>query len=656
MAGTATAYRNRFWAACLLPLAVSLFFAQRRIDSPNVSSRMDTIQSLAERGTFCIDGSLNLFMVDVIRIDGRFYSDKPPLLSVLGAAVYWPFHRLIGLSFEKHAPWVYHGLTVLLVGVPLAVGLWLLAKCLALAGLDERAVTTTVFLTGAGTMFLPYAVTFNNHVPAATMVVAGLCCILRAEADPARAALWPAAAGAFGALAFHFDFAPGGAALLGFAALAFWREKRLRDLLACAAGAIGPMALYVFLNFLITHDFKPAYLHGEYYEYEGSILRSYDGMKRLYGTTIPSQFFHYFIGYRGFFAYSPILLFGLWEAIRRIARGERYRSHAGAALSVLILAAGAYAVQRARMAGGSYAMRWLLPVTPLFAFFMGLAFARLGGRVWRGLFWAAAAWSVLVAAIGVPRPWSSNIRSPITFLDNLAYFGQTWFPPAKAPVYWIVEATSLEKDYAYFEIGRWHMNHRYHRAAVADLERGRSLFDPERMRRLEPGGLLPDYFDLTDYYLGICHGSLGRHDLAVEAFERFLAQRPNDTGALNNYAVSLAQMGLHAQAVTALRKSLEIDPNKAFTLRTIGRAYIQLKRPDLAAAHWERALAADPNDASLRRELVNLYHDVGNKPKALEHLRALQPLRPNDDAVRQAIRTLEAESAVTTPTATTVKP
>lgn len=645
---TATDHRKRLRLACLLPLAVSVLFAQRKIDSPNVSSRMDTIQSLVEQHSFCIDQSLNRFMVDVARIDGRFYSDKPPLLSVLAAGVYWPLHRILGLSFEKHAPWLYHILTVLFVGVPLAIGLWLLAKCLALAGLDHEAVTTAVFLTGAGTMFLPYAVTFNNHGIAATMIVAGLYCVLRAGADEARAVRWQAAAGCFAALAFNFDLAPGGSTLLGLAGLAFWRGRRLRDLMAFGAGAAGPVLLYLFLNWLVTGGLKPAYLHPEYYEYEGSILRSYDGMKRPYATTVPSQFFHYLVGYRGFFSYSPILLFGLWEAVRQIGRGGRYRPHAVVALVVLLFTAGAYAVQLARMAGGSYAMRWLLPVTPLFAFFMGLAFVRLVGRRGRGLFWTAAAFSILVAAVGVPRPWSSNIRSPITFLDNLAYFGEGLFPPAKAPVYWIVEATSLEKDYAYFEIGRRHMNRGYLDAAIADLEHARTLIDPERARALEPGGRRPEYFNLTDYYLGMCYGRTGRPDLAVEAFERLLKREPDNTGALNNYAVSLRQMGLRAQAVAALRKSLAIEPNKVFTLRTLGQVYVELKRPDLAVAHWEHALEIQPREIDLRRALINVFYETGNREKALEHLRVLEGFRPEDKDVRQAIRKLEAEDSPTT--------
>ncbi|MBM3333748.1 glycosyltransferase family 39 protein, partial [Candidatus Sumerlaeota bacterium] len=235
-----------------MPLVVSVLFAQHDVDSPNVASRMDTIQSLVERRTFCIDQSLGKFRVDVIKIGDHFYSDKPPLLSVLGAGLYWPLHTILGMSFanKAHEPWLYHILTVVFVGLTAAIGLWLLAQCLFLAGLESSAIARTVILTGAGTMFLPYAVTFNNHVPAAMAITGALYCFLRAQSNGASAARWLALAGLFAGLAFNLDVVPGAVALVGFAALAFQRKRRLADVAAYGIGLIGPMLVFFFLNWL----------------------------------------------------------------------------------------------------------------------------------------------------------------------------------------------------------------------------------------------------------------------------------------------------------------------------------------------------------------------------------------------------------------------
>jgi tetratricopeptide (TPR) repeat protein len=278
------------------------------------------------------------------------------------------------------------------------------------------------------------------------------------------------------------------------------------------------------------------------------------------------------------------------------------------------------------MAGGSYAMRWLLPATPLFAFFMALAIERLATRG-RRLLAVAAGVSIVVAAVGVPRPWSSNIRSPITFLDNLAFFAQTLRPPAGAPVYWIVETTSLEKGYAYLEIGRWHMNHGYYTAAVSDLERARSL-DPRRA-------------NLADYYLGICHDAAGNPMQAVLVYERLLANEPRNTGAWNNYARALQKLGLVPNARKAFEKSLEIDPDNFYTLRGIGQFHLEQDAPQQAIEYWERALEVHPNDIDLRRRLVNLLWKSGKRDRTLEHLRRLEQLTPGDKQIPRAIQQLE---------------
>lgn len=608
-------YRWLTYVACLLPLAVSLLFAQRHLDSPNVSSRMDTIQSLVERGTFCIDDSLNQFMVDVVKIDGRFYSDKPPLLSVLGAAAYWPLNKFAGLTFETHASWIYYLLTVMFVGLTLTFGLWVFSLCLELAGLRSATVAKATFLTAAGTMFLPYSVTFLNHAPAATTIVAALYCLMRADASEAGRARWLAASGFSAALAFNFDLAPGGCVLLGFGVMAIVIGSRVRDFVAYGVGAAAPLALYAFLNFLVTHDLTPIYLHHEYYEYEGSVLRSYDALKQVYGKSVFSRVFHMLIGYRGFLLYSPILLFGLWKAFRHCAGRGRYRALGVVSIASTLAVCIAYSLESGGMAGGSYGMRWLLALTPFFAFFMALWMDRAGSAIARWLFRFAAAFSIPIALIGVPRPWSTNILSPFTFLDNVAYFQQNLRPPASGLVYGIVNATSLEKDYAYFELGRWHMNHGFYREAVRDLERSRELADPEAARKLEPGGALPDYFNLTDYYLGICYDSIGRPDKSVKAYERLLQKEPENTAALNTYAFLLMGLGLNDKALVMLRRSFVADPNKPSTNAGLGVLLLDLGQRTEAIQHLHRALESGPEASGTISRMMNYYRRHGEDAK-----------------------------------------
>ena len=59
--------------------------------SGNVWSRYMTIESIVERRTMVIEQSPMLASSgspDIVRFDGHYYSDKPPVLSAIGAIVY----------------------------------------------------------------------------------------------------------------------------------------------------------------------------------------------------------------------------------------------------------------------------------------------------------------------------------------------------------------------------------------------------------------------------------------------------------------------------------------------------------------------------------------------------------------------------------------
>jgi hypothetical protein len=115
------------WIVILCPLLTVLFFTQHHIGSPNDASRIATIQSLVEYHTFALD-SVNLAaMVDVQKRNGHFQSDKPPMMQVLGAIVYYPLYKS-GYTFDSHFSTVYYLLTLVLVGIPFVIICLLLYK------------------------------------------------------------------------------------------------------------------------------------------------------------------------------------------------------------------------------------------------------------------------------------------------------------------------------------------------------------------------------------------------------------------------------------------------------------------------------------------------------------------------------------------------
>ena len=79
---------------CLILVFATLL--QDSLWNANVRSRLATVQSLVERGTFRIDESEFRDTIDKVQVNGHFYSDKPPLLAVMGAASYYLVRALEG--------------------------------------------------------------------------------------------------------------------------------------------------------------------------------------------------------------------------------------------------------------------------------------------------------------------------------------------------------------------------------------------------------------------------------------------------------------------------------------------------------------------------------------------------------------------------------
>src|SRR5829696_9086625 len=85
------------WVLAACAFAFAAAGAKPFASSWNDGSRLASVEALVERGTFCIDGTtflapngapaydpanplLERGTLDKLRIDGRWYSDKPPLV------------------------------------------------------------------------------------------------------------------------------------------------------------------------------------------------------------------------------------------------------------------------------------------------------------------------------------------------------------------------------------------------------------------------------------------------------------------------------------------------------------------------------------------------------------------------------------------------
>lgn len=160
----------------------------------NDRSRWATVSALVDDGTYAIDRQLQIRdsrtgrrtwqTIDLVRHrgpDGRqhYYSSKPPLLPTMIAGVYAAVRGLTGLTLEQR-PFFVGRLVLALVNLPMLAVLY---GCVVSVILRHRIRPWgAIFLTAGtvfGTLVTPFAITLNNHLPAATATAVALWCFVR---------------------------------------------------------------------------------------------------------------------------------------------------------------------------------------------------------------------------------------------------------------------------------------------------------------------------------------------------------------------------------------------------------------------------------------------------------------------------------------------
>jgi hypothetical protein len=392
-----------FWVA-LMPLTL------RPRHSGNVWSRYMTIESLVERGTMAVERSPLRAMSgspDLIRVGSHYYSDKPPVLTALGAGLYLPLWlagqrlgRTPGEFVIVNAVLV-SGLVGAFSGLSV-VGVRQLLQCAPI-----RPIASDLLALGFAfsSLLLSYGVTFNNH----SVACGGLTYAL------ALAALAPSAgrrvgrflvAGLLTGLAAATDLPAGGTLLASLAIWLAWQDRRV--LPAFLAGSCGPLLLHAALQMSVTGSPLPAEMTPRVFEYPGSYWLTEAGRWRETGPRW--QFgLELLLGYQGWLTVTPALVFGL-VAIAVIVnrRGDPLRPLAiVAGGSVLVLLAYyTWGVRRTDFAGQSFGTRHLLAVSPIVFAFAVIGLARLRSRIAWALFLAAMAVGAVYAKAGLDDPWS----------------------------------------------------------------------------------------------------------------------------------------------------------------------------------------------------------------------------------------------------------
>ena len=368
----------------------------------NESSRLAAVESLVERGTFAIDGS-PFRTVDSVRVDGRTYSDKPPLLTVWLAAVYGLLRHGFGLSFADPGSYglALRLLTAVGIGSFCVVLVLLFFWRLETTGLapEPRAFlsATAVF----GTWVLPYGVTISNHAPAATIAFATWIALERWSARPApRRAL---GAGLLAGALLNLDLPTGGLFALGGLTLIRLGERgaSVRSGGAFAIGVAVPAAILVALDLRQHGSVFPAYLVSGAYD-DGFHAATIAGLRPT--RDLAAYWRDVTLGSRGILSHLPVLLFAgaaTWS-------GPPRRVLAAVLLAVALF----YGTATGDYGGWAFGFRYLVPLVPLLFLFAIEGFLNIRARRRRrsrravtGVFVGALLIGIFTSAVGAWNPW-----------------------------------------------------------------------------------------------------------------------------------------------------------------------------------------------------------------------------------------------------------
>jgi hypothetical protein len=286
--------------------------------SANDRSRWCTISALVDHGTYQIDQVIKRRGWDTIdkvkhdRAGGpeHFYSSKPPLLPTLLAAEYWTIRRIAGVTLERNPFYVGRIMLVLSNVVPLILFFLLLIKLVEDLGTTDFGRLFVVAVACWGTFLTTFAVTINNHLPAAISVLAAIFAVHRTMRNPKGGSNLFVLAGLSAAFAAANEL-PALSFLVCVTGVMFWLSP-WKTALGYLPAALLIGAAAIGTNYLAHRTIQPAYAHrtadDNWYDYEGSY---WIGERKGVDRGEPSRWVyagHVLVGHYGIFSLTPVWL------------------------------------------------------------------------------------------------------------------------------------------------------------------------------------------------------------------------------------------------------------------------------------------------------------------------------------------------------------
>ncbi len=422
----------------LLAMTAFIIFSTKTAPRTNNElSRLLTIRSLIERGQLNITSTNELSLADGGKIsrttlgdttfDGhRWYSDKPPLMSIIASGVYKIFQKISGNSLPSPVELNYNGSFYLLAltfsGLPFLILLYLFYQSLNFIKLNNQTKLLLTIILALTTLLLPYATVFSNHLLVAILIYGAFYCLLILKDHPKQKNYISLLAGLLAGLAIAVDIPVG--IIFWLAVLLFLRlTKGLSLTLWYIAGSLPGLAITLILNFITTGTLLPMYVMSKFYHLlpennwrtDINILRPQEIMSNIWKA---------FFGNSGIMILTPILFFSLWSGWKTIKNNSYLKSETLLILISSIFYMFGIIIVSNDLGGSTFGMRWFLPfVAPWF-----WILAQNLPRRYSILFYLLILLTVIsfiIALTGLTNPWATRVigqeLQPYALINILYY-------------------------------------------------------------------------------------------------------------------------------------------------------------------------------------------------------------------------------------------
>jgi hypothetical protein len=442
----------------ILFIVLLLFLTNNGIHSVNDASRFLTMESLVERGTFALNEK-HLHTTDKIKRGENFYSSKPPVLSVMGAGIYYILYHFFNLNFPNKTNYFFSpSLAVYLINLILVDGAFVLLlfyfyKTLNLFNLERKYKTLLIFGLGLGTLYLPYSTTLNNHTIAGSFLFISFYYLLKIKSDKSNhqnIKKYLLLSGFFVSLSAVIDLPTGlSFVFLFFVCFYYQASKRNENskfsfpsesryqrvntlffkfskkyLIYYVLPILPIILIHLFFNLQITGDFLPAQFHREYGVYEGSYWNQPQGIDAVRHSTWLYSF-NILLGSHGLFFYSPILLFSLYATYKIIReKNHKFQNETFLIWLGFLIILLFYVIKFRGYGGTAYGFRWFIAITPLIYFLSILHFFQKPSDKFINIFTLVLILSIGLSIVGLYNTWSVpclTIKTPQGDIINVCF-------------------------------------------------------------------------------------------------------------------------------------------------------------------------------------------------------------------------------------------